>query len=72
MQIIRMQKRVCKDFEIKNLGEYHDLYIKNYTLFLTDVFEIYRNMYLKLFELDPVKFLSAPGLAWLAASRSFN
>ena len=21
-------KRVCKDFEIKNLGEYHDLYFK--------------------------------------------
>ena len=22
-------KRVCKDFEIKNLGEYHDLYIQS-------------------------------------------
>ena len=22
-------KRVCKDFEIKNLGEYHDLYLKS-------------------------------------------
>ena len=22
-------KRVCKDFEIKNFGEYHDLYLKN-------------------------------------------
>ena len=21
------ERRVCKDFEIKNLGEYHDLYI---------------------------------------------
>ena len=21
-------KRVCKDFEIKNLGEYHDLYVQ--------------------------------------------
>ena len=24
-------KRVCKDFEIKNLGEYHDLYLQSDT-----------------------------------------
>ena len=53
-------KRVRKDFEIKNLGEYHDLY---FTLLLADVFENFRNMCLKIYELDPVKFLSAPGLA---------
>ena len=27
-------KRVCKDFEIKNLGEYHELYLKSDTFFL--------------------------------------
>ena len=31
-------KRVCKDFEIKHLGEYHDLNLK-YTLIFADVFE---------------------------------
>ena len=31
-------KRVCKDFEIKNLGEYHNLYLKSDTLVLVDVF----------------------------------
>ena len=30
-------KRVCKNFEIKKLGEYHDLYLKSDTLFLADV-----------------------------------
>ena len=30
-------KRVCKDFEIKNLGEYHDLYIQRDTLLLAHV-----------------------------------
>ena len=54
-------KRVCKDFEIKNLGEYHD------TLLLDDVFENFRKMCLKIYQLDPAKFLSAPGLAWQVA-----
>ena len=60
-------KRVCKDFEIKNLGEYHELYVQSDTLLLADVLEKFRNMYLKIYELDPVKFLSAPGLAWHVA-----
>ena len=56
-------KRVCKDFERKNLGEYHDLYLKSDTLLLADVFENFRKMCLKSYELDPAKFLSAPGVA---------
>ena len=60
-------KRVCKDFEIKNLGEYHDLYLKSDALLLADVFENLRKMCLKISELDPVKFILAPGLAWQAA-----
>ena len=57
-------KRVCKDFEIKNLGEYYNLYRKIDTLLLADVFENFRKMCLKIYHLDPVKFLSAPELAW--------
>ena len=55
-------KRVCKDFEIKNLGEYHDLYLKSNTLILADLFKTFRKMCLKIYQLDPAKFLSAPGL----------
>ena len=60
-------KRVCKDFEIKSLGEYHDLFVKSDTILLSDIFENFRNMCIKICELDPAKFLSAPGLAWQAA-----
>ena len=60
-------KIVCKDFEIKNLGEYHDLYVQSNTLLLADVFENFRNMCLKIYELDTEKFLSAVGLAWQEA-----
>ena len=34
------------------------------TLLLADVFENVRNLCLKIYELDPAKFLSPPGLAW--------
>ena len=49
-------KRVCKDFEIKNLGEYHDLYVQGKKLLLADVFENLRNMCLKIYELDLANF----------------
>ena len=57
-------KRVCKDFEIKNLGEYHDLYVQSDILLLAENFE---NMCLKICELVPGNILSAHGLAWQAA-----
>ena len=60
-------KRVCKDFQMKNLSEYHDLYFKSDTLLLAEVFEIFKEMCLKICHLDPVKFLPVPGLAWQAA-----
>ena len=56
-------QKVWKVFEIKNRGDYHDLYVKSDTLLLPDVFENFRNMCLKIYKLDPVYFVSAPGLA---------
>ena len=68
MQITDIQaKRLCKNFEIRNLREYHDLYVQTDTLLLADIFENFRNMCLKIYELDPAKFILAPGLAWQAA-----
>ena len=60
-------KRLCKEFEIRALGEYHDLYLKSDVLLLVNVFGNFRKMCLKIYELDPLKFISVPGLAWQAA-----
>ena len=53
-------------FKIRNLGEYHDLYVQSDTLLLDDVFEIFRNSCIDIYELGPSHFVSAPGLAWEA------
>ena len=62
----RHAKRVFKNLSNKNLGNYHDLHVQGDALLLANVFENFRNKYIELYELDPVHFLSAPGLAWQA------
>ena len=57
MQITHTQKEFLKKF------------VSN-TLLLTDVFNNFRNMCLEIYELDPVKFLSAPGLIWEATLKN--
>ena len=59
-------QKVWEVFKIKDLGEYHDLYIQTDTLLLADVYEKFRDKCIEIYELDPAHFLSAPGLAWQA------
>ena len=54
----------CKDFKVKYLGEYHDLYLQSDTLLLADVFNNFQNVCLKIYELDSAKYSSATELAW--------
>ena len=56
-------KRVYKEFNNKNLGDYHDLYGQNDTFLLADVFESFRNECIEIYELDPAHFVSTPWLA---------
>ena len=60
-------ERVWSEFEIKNMGDYHDLYLKSDVLLLADVFEEFRNVCLENYDLDPAWYYTAPGLAWDAA-----
>ena len=57
-------EKLWKVFEIKNLGENHDLYVQCDTFLLADVFENFINSCIKIYELNPAHFLSAPRLAW--------
>ena len=59
----RHGNNVLKRFKLKNLGEYHDLYVQSDTLLLADVFENFRNKRLEVCELDTAHFMSLPGLA---------
>ena len=56
-------KKVWDIFEIKTLGEYHDLYVQANTAQLSDVFESFRSLCLKEYQLDPAYFVSTPSLA---------
>ena len=57
-------KIIFKKLNNKNLGDYHHLYAQVDTLLLADVFGNFRNKCIEIYELDPARFLSAPGLAW--------
>ena len=68
----RHANNVFKRFELENLGQYHDLYVQSDTLLLADVFENFRDMCIKEYELDPAQFLSLPGLAFQACLKKTN
>ena len=59
----RHAQRVWSLFNIKNLGEYYDLYVQSDTAQLTDIFEQFGTLCLKEYELDPGYFCTTPGLA---------
>lgn len=61
--------KVWEIFNLKNLGEYHDLYVLSDTLLLADIFQNFRKLSLNFYKLDPCHFYTSPGLAWQASLR---
>ena len=52
---------------MKNLKDYHNLYNRVDVLLLADVFENFRDICIKNYNLDPAHYYTAPGLVWDAA-----
>ena len=59
--------KVWKKLKCDTFRDYHDLYLKTDVLLLADVFENFRDVCFKNYELDASHYLTAPGLAWDAS-----
>ena len=59
-------KVIWENFNIKNLGEYHDLYLMTDVYLLSDVFENFRDMCLNYYGLDPAHYITLPNYSWSA------
>ena len=67
----RHGNNVFKIFKLENLEDYHDLYVQSDTLLLA-VFQNFRDMCVKVYELDCTHFLLLSGLAWQACLKKSN
>ena len=59
-----MYEKIWDKLEMKNMGDYHNHYLKKDVLFLADVFEKFIDTWLKCYGLDPCHYFSSPGLSW--------
>jgi hypothetical protein len=67
-EYVRCQN-LWKTFDIKNLGDFSDLYLIIDCLLLTDIFYNFRKVCMKYYKLDPAHYFTTPGLSWDAMLR---
>ena len=65
-------QNVWKTFNMKSMGDYHDVYLKADVLLLADVFENFRKTCLQYYGLDPCHYFTSPGLSWDAMLKMTN
>ena len=59
-----MCKKIWNEFNMKNMGDYHDHYLKKDVLLLADVFEKFIDTCLTFYEIDPCHYFISPRLSW--------
>lgn len=59
-------QKVWNKFGLKNMGEYHDLYLRSDILLLADVFENFRQISQQNQKVDPCRYNTSPCLSWSA------
>ncbi|CAH1767592.1 11897_t:CDS:1, partial [Entrophospora sp. SA101] len=57
-------QNIWKTFDCKNLGDYHDLYLKTDVLLLSDIWNTFRENSMKQYKLDPSHYVSTASLSW--------
>ena len=62
--------KVWKTFDLETLQQYHDLYLLTDVLLLSDVFENFRGLTKKYYDLDALHYYTLPGLSFDACLRS--
>ena len=63
-ELYKHAQNVWDTFNLKTMGDYHDLYLKSDILLLSDVFENFRKTCLQYYKLDPCHYFTSPGLSW--------
>ena len=57
-------KKIWDEFNMKNMGNCYERYLKKDVLLLADVFEKFIETYLKFYELYCCHYFNSPGLSW--------
>ena len=65
-------QEVWAKFDMHRMHNYHDLYLETDVILLADVFEEFRKMSLNFYKLDPLHYVSSPGLSWDACLKMTN
>ena len=61
---------VWNTFQCQTIRDYNDLYLKSDVLLLADVFESFRKICFRHYNLDPAHYYTSPGLAWDACLKT--